>query len=199
MSWEETLKLNIGVLGFVISVILAGVKCVEFFNGRRDRSKDQRARVNDAWFKTIVLDGAIPAIRQFLDSQRSKFKQVNHYSANGVRPFAAALRDYLQQSEDLKDRLRPVEELSVHAYETVIRAVEALDDAVSLYSPHADDAAFDKAALAAEWIGVQRHFDACFRECLSVLRQLHFSLQHGRDPDKDISRPSLETALADPM
>ena len=51
-AWWDYVKLNFGFLGFLISLALAAVKGYEIVNARRDRSRDQQAKVNDAWFRT---------------------------------------------------------------------------------------------------------------------------------------------------
>jgi hypothetical protein len=189
-SLWDWLKTNLGTLGFVISLVLAFIKLAEVVSARRDRSSDQVATVNDSWFKTIVLDGAIPDLRQFLETQRSALKQAATPPAGTVRPYMAALLRYGPASEELKIRLQPVDELSAHAYAMVTRALEDLEDCVAPFCPHADDASYNKEALEAEWKAVQRQFDTCFRDCLSVLRRLHFELSRGKDPDRIIPKPA---------
>jgi hypothetical protein len=102
----------------------------------------------------------------------------------------AVLLRYVPSSEELKIRLQPVEELSAHTYATLIRALENLDDCVAPFCAHADDASFNEEALETERRAVQRQFDNCFRDCLSVLRRLHFALYRGQDPDDKIARPN---------
>jgi hypothetical protein len=189
-SWVAWFKNNIGALGFGISLVLAVIKLGEVINARRDRSRDQLAKVNDAWFKTIVLDGAIPDIRQFLEAQRSALKQAATPPPGSVRPYIAALLRYMPASEELKLRLQPIDELSAHAYATLMRALEDLDDCVAPFCPHGDDASFNRDALETEWRAVQRQFDSCFRDCLSVLRTVHFELSRGKDPDQKIRKPT---------
>ena len=186
----QSIKLNFGAFGFVIAAILALVKGGELVSAHRVRSRDQEAKVNDAWFKTIVLDGAIPAIRQFLETHRSELTLTASHSRQGVRPYEAALQRYIQESEALKYRLLPVRELSPNGYETLIRAIEELDDCVAPYCPPADDSSFNKEALSAEWSAVQRQADRCFRDCLAVLRLMHFELSRGKHPDRKIPKPT---------
>ena len=187
-SGLDWFKNNVGALGFLISLILGIVKLGEVVSARRDRSHDQRAKVNDAWFKTIVLDGAIPDIRRFLETQRSALRSATTPPGT-VRPYMAVLLRYGPASEELKLRLQPIEELSAHTYATLTHALEDLDDRIAPFCPHADDASFNKETLETEWKAVQRQFDICFRDCLSVLRRLHFELSSGRDPDQSIPRP----------
>jgi hypothetical protein len=188
-SLWEWLKTNVGTLGFVISVGLALVKGFELYRARKDRSGDQQAKVNDAWFKTIVLDGAIPDIRQFLDLQRGALKQAATPPPKTVRPYMSVMLRYSPASEELKIRLQSVAELSAHAYATLTQALENLDDCVAPFCSRADDASFAKDVLQKEWSAVQRQFDGCFRDCLSVLRRLHFALYRGQDPDRYIPTP----------
>lgn len=188
-SLWDWLKTNVGTLGFAISLLLAIVKGFEILSARKDRSGDQQARVNDAWFKTIVLDGAIPDLRQFLELQRSALKQAAMPLPKTVRPYMSVLQSYSPASEELKIRLQSVAELSTHAYATLTQALENLDDCVAPFCSHADDAAFNKEALERERASVQQQFDQCFRDCLSVLRRLHFALYRGKDPDGQIPAP----------
>ena len=188
-SWQFFAE-YVGVAGFVISLVLAAFRIVEFFRNRNDRSKDQQAKVDDAWFKTIVLDGAIPALRDFLQEQRYALKQAGHLPPAVVRPHIAVLLAYSPKSEDLKLRLKPIEELSANAYETMVRAIEGLDDLISPYCAHADDAGYDRKLVADEWIIVEREIDKCFRDCLAVLRRVHYALQQAKNPDKEIAVPS---------
>ena len=173
-----------GTVAFFISVVLGIVKLSELYNARRDRSRDQRAKVDDAWFKTIVLEGAIPDLRSFLETQRSALKHAATPPAGTVRPYMAVMLRYAPASEELKIRLQPVEELSARSYATIINAVEALDDRIAPFCAHADDASYNKQVLQTEWSAVQRQFDACFRDCLAVLRRVHFELSRGHDPDR---------------
>jgi hypothetical protein len=188
-SWWDYVRLNFGFLGFLISLVLAGVKGYEIFNSRKDRSRDQQSKVNDAWFKTIVLDGAVPQIRTFLESQRNALRQAANARPGTVRPYMNALLKYMPESEELMIRLIPIEELSANAYATVVRNLETLEDAVSPFCSHADDAAVNPQAIENEWINVQKQMDHCFRDCLSILRHVHFDLSYGRDPDKTIPLP----------
>jgi hypothetical protein len=189
-DWWLYVKSNFGLLGFLISAVLAIFKFYEFRNSRRDRSRDQLSKVNDAWFKTIVLDGAIPHIRSFLDSQRSALSQASNVHPRPARPHQSVLLSYIPASEELKIRLIPVEELSTNAYATIVRNIEKLDDAVSPYCSHADDASVAAKAKQDEWLLVQQSFDQCFRESLRLLRQVHFELSRGEDPDKTIPPPA---------
>jgi hypothetical protein len=189
-SLWDWLKLNVGALGFFISLILAIVKGAELYRARKDRSGDQQAKVNDAWFKTIVLDGAIPDLRQFLELHRGALKQAAATASKVVRPYMTVMLRYSPASEELKIRLQSVAELSTNAYATLTRALESLDDSVATFCAHADDASFNKETLEKEWRAVQRQFDCCFRDCLSVLRRLHFALYRGENPDHEI--PALE-------
>jgi hypothetical protein len=183
-TWWDYVKLNVGVLGFLISVGLAVVKGYEIWNARRDRSRDQQAKVNDAWFKTIVLDGAIPDIRKFLEGQRASLK--NARSADNLRPFMSAWQRYQPESEELMLRLIPLEELSARAYARIEREFERLADVISPFCSHADDASYPRQSVDKEWTGVQQQMDQCFRESLTVLRVLHLNLSRGRDPDTGI-------------
>jgi hypothetical protein len=182
--WDYV-KLNAGFLGFLISLVLAFVKGYELWNARLDRSRDQQAKVNDAWFKTIVLDGAIPDIRNFLEGQRSSFK--NALSAKTVRPFMSAWQSYQPKSEELMLRLIPVEELSARAYAAIEREFEQLADIISPFCSHADDASYPRPSIDKEWASVQQQMDRCFRESLSALRLVHLNLSRGRHPDTGIA------------
>lgn len=186
-SWWDYAKLNFGFLGFLISLALAGVKGYEIFNARRDRSRDQTSKVNDAWFKTIVLDAAIPEIRRFLEAQRASLKQARNARSGSVRPFMAAWQRYQPESEELMLRLIPIEELSTHAYARIEREFETLADLVSPFCSYADDASHSPQAIDKQWATVQQQLDRCSRETLKVLRQVHLHLSRGRDPDAELS------------
>jgi hypothetical protein len=187
----DWVKSNVGTLGFFISLALAIVKGSELYRARKDRSGDQQAKVNDAWFKTIVLDGTIPDLRKFLELQRGALKQAAATTPQVVRPYMIVMLRYSPASEELKIRLQSVAELSTNAYATLTRALESLDDSVATFCSHADDASFNKETLEKEWRAVQRQFDSCFRDCLSVLRRLHFALHRGENPDHQIPTPGI--------
>jgi hypothetical protein len=180
-TWWDYVKLNAGFLGFLISLGLALVKGYELWNARRDRSRDQQAKVNDAWFKTIVLDGAIPDIRKFLEGQRASLK--NARSTHTVRPFMSVWQRYQPESEELMLRLIPLEELSARAYAKIEREFEQLADVISPFCSHADDASYPRHSVDGEWTQVQQQMDRCFRESLSVLRVVHLNLSHGYNSD----------------
>jgi hypothetical protein len=189
-SLWDSIKLNVGLLGFLISVVLAVVKGAEIYHARRDRSRDQRAKVNDAWFKTIVLDGAIPSIRSFLETQRGALKQACSAHPGTARPYMAVWLRYKPESEELMIRLIPIEELSSNAYAALVHYLEILEDSVSPFCSHADDRSVDPGSIEKEWLALQHQMDRCFRDCLSILRRVHFELSRGRDPDQTISKPT---------
>lgn len=185
-AWWDYVKLNFGFLGFLISLALAAVKGYEIVNARRDRSRDQQAKVNDAWFRTIVLDGAIPDIRQFLQAQRAALKQAMSARPGSVRPFMAAWTRYQPESEELMLRLIPVEELSTVAYARIEREFEQLADIVSPFCSYADDPSHAPQSIEKQWATVQQQMDRCFRQSLSVLRAVHLHLSRGRDADTEL-------------
>jgi hypothetical protein len=112
-------------------------------------------------------------------------------SLDQLRPYMTVMLHYSPSSEELKIRLQSVAELSTNAYATLTRALESLDDSGATFCPHADDASFNKETLEKEWRAVQRQFDSCFRDCLSVLRRLHFALYRGENPDRQIPTPEI--------
>jgi hypothetical protein len=177
----------LGIAGFVLSIALAAVKGYEIFKARTDRKRDRRAAVDDVWFKTVVLELAVPELRKFLHKFRTEI--VNPISLVGVRPYATALIRYSMETEAIRLQIRTIQDLSENVYETISRRLEDLDDAVAVYCPHADDASYDRHLLAAERAALERNFDECFSNCIETLRRLHFALYEGKDPDEEIPRP----------
>jgi hypothetical protein len=184
--WDYA-KLNFGFLGFWISLVLAVVKGYEIYNSRRDRSRDQRTKVNDAWFKAIVFDAAIPDIRKFIETHRSSLQGARISRKGSARPFMAAWQRFQPESEELMTRLLPVEELSTHAYAKIVSEIEKFADNLLTFCSRADDASNSPQTIDKEWMLIQQQMDGCFRESLSVLRVAHLELSRGRDPDAAIA------------
>jgi hypothetical protein len=171
-----------------ISCLLGLVKVGEVVSARRARARNPRSRIDDAWFKTIVLDGVIPDLRRFLESERGALQGAALASPSGARPYFATLMRYAPAAEELKIRLQSLEDLSVQAYAKVIRALEDLEDRVAPFCPHGDDRTYNPDLLDAEGSDVQLQFARCLRDCLVILRQLHVELSRGRDPDRTLRR-----------
>jgi hypothetical protein len=179
----------IGTAGFVIACVLGLVKLGEAVSARHDRARNSRKELDQAWFRTIALEGAIPDLRRFLEAQRSALRDAAAAPPAVARPYLAALMRYAPASEELKIRLQPLEELSTHAHATIIRALEDLDDRVAPLCPHGDDRSYNPDLLEVEGTEVQLQFARCLRDCLIVLQQVHVELSRGRNPDRTIPMP----------
>jgi hypothetical protein len=169
----------LGVFGFGISLLLAIGKAIEIFHDRRDRARDLRAKANDAWFETIVFSAALPALRTFAKESQGTLAAAHSGGGASPRPHTSALVKYLVATEALKRDLIPIGDLDAKAYDVITRKIEDLDDLVSPFCAHADDAKFDKVVLDAEWKTLLRKFESFYSECIQVLRLLHGSLLKG--------------------
>lgn len=169
--------------------MLGLVKVSEVVQALRRRVRSPRTGADESWFRTIVLEGSIPDLRHFLQTQKEALKDAASGSPGMAAPYFAALMRYARASEELKIRLQPLQDLSVHAHATIIRALEDLDDRVAPFCPHGDDPSFSREMLAAEGREVEVQFARCLRDCLAVLRDVHFELSCGRDPDQAIPMP----------
>lgn len=180
----------LGTAGFALACVLGLVKVREVVTARWGRVRRPRAEVDGSWFRTIVLEGSVPDLRHFLQTQREALKDAASGSPGAAQPYLAALIRYARASEELKIRLQPLQEISVHAHASIIRALEDLDDRVAPFCPHGDDLSFNRDLLAAESREVQLQFARCLRDCLAVLREVHLELISGRDPDQAIPMPA---------
>jgi hypothetical protein len=179
----------IGTVAFAIACVLGLAKLGEVVNARRERTRNARRDLDQAWFRMIALDGVIPDLRRFLEDQRRALREATASQAV-ARPYLAALMRYGPAAEELKIRLQPLEHLSAHAHATIIRALEDLDDHVAAFCPHGDDRSYNPDLLEAQGTEVQLQFARCLRDCLVVLRQVHVELSRGRDPDQTIPMPA---------
>lgn len=173
----------LGRAGFVMACVLSLIKAGEVLIARRRRARhpprSPHAEVEGAWFKTLVLDGVIPDLRRFLDSQQAALKDAASALPGMPRPYLATLKRYAPAAENLKIRLQPLEDLSPHAHATVIRALEDLEDRVAPFCPHADDRSYNPDLLEVESSGVQVQFGLCLRDCLVALREAHHEVAGG--------------------
>lgn len=180
----------------IISIVLSGIVLVVqvlsfVFSNWINRGRDQSAKVQEAWFKVIVLDDALPSLQSFLATQHSKFLELARTTNQTVAVHRAFLFQYVTDLESLMRRLSISECLSTRAMQSVVLSVEKLDDFVQKGASIVQDGANDVAKKNRAIEEVAAAFDTCHAACTNTWRQLHSAMQKGQAPDKVLPRPNV--------
>lgn len=119
-------------LAVVVSVGSLVLSVIALFLQRSDRSRDRRARVEDAWIKAVVLDECLPEFLTFLTTQNGLLLAIAQRPEPERAPaYLEASATFQRQSEELITRFQVLDVILASGYVKVADAVEALQDAVA--------------------------------------------------------------------
>jgi hypothetical protein len=156
----------------VLQVLLAIAKGIGYRVSRRDRRFDGRAKVEEKWFETVVIDRALPQILSHLDQERAEIKPLTKGEYQDFNNLFA------QRAETLKGRLVAVSVLSVTAHDRLLRAIDNLSDAMTNHCAGSDDYAAKFAKFAPKKY-ISDAFDHCQNECIEIMRAMHVASLSG--------------------
>jgi hypothetical protein len=173
----------LSVVAIVISLaVLAFNIATFFFANFRNRRQDQSAKVDEAWFKAIVLDDCLPELQKFCSTQRSKFEDLAKGSSQTVAKHRDFLTQFSLESEALQRRLAMVECMSLETMQATLLEIEALGDVVVTNASKVLDSGRGPDIRSAALLETVQEFDKRSSNCLTVWKKLHHSLQVGKKP-----------------
>jgi hypothetical protein len=160
------------------------------YNNWINRGRDQSAKVEEAWFRAIVLDDALPSLQGFLSMQLARFLELANDQVPTVSRHVKFQIQYKNDLETLMRKFSMTECLSTRAMQSVILAVETLDDIVAKNASIVQDGSIAAASRVSAVQEVAAAFDTCLASCTGKWRDLHKILQQGADPDRLLANPA---------
>jgi hypothetical protein len=169
------------IISFVVLIVqVSSFFLTNFFNRRRDQS----AKVDEAWFKAIVLDDCLPELQKYAANQRAKFEELARGNNQTVAQHVQFMRQFNSESESLQRKLAMTECMSVKAMQATVLEVEQLEDVVATNASKVLDAGNTAEMREAALLSATQEFDKRSANCLLIWKRLHHALQNGKDPEK---------------
>jgi hypothetical protein len=168
------LWLGVGISLFTIflQVALAIAKAFGYRAARQDRRRDQHLKMEERWLDAVVIERALPAILEFLDTERTQFR---HLST--TLPFREINDGFSQRIELLKRKLVIVSVLSESSHRILLRSLDSLTDIITSYCAANDG----YAERYAEYKSVESVIDSFYdyqAKCMNILRDMHMEIIH---------------------
>lgn len=164
------LGVGISLFTIVLQIALAIAKAFGYRAARQDRRRDQHLKMDERWLDAVVIERALPAILEFLDTERVQFRQLT-----ATLTFREINDGFAHRIELLKRRLVIVSVLSEASHRTLLRSLDGLTDIITSYCA-ANDGYAEKYS---EYKSVESVIDSFYdyqAKCMNILRAMHMEI-----------------------
>jgi hypothetical protein len=183
----------LAICALAISVLVLVLQVASFFlTNFRNRKKDLSAKVDEAWFKSIVLDDCLPELQKFCATQRSKFEELARSSSQTVARHVTFISQFNAETESLQRKIAMTECMSVKALQLTVLEIEELGDSVATNASKVMDSGNSPDERETALLATMQAFDRRSANCLHVWKRLHHALQHGENPDLAVSNDDFQ-------